>query len=83
MGHSRLFMASEIVVLTTDVSIHMQGLILASVVNSRRENRIPMPSPSSFKEQSIDAFYQGIKHKRTTTFGQVEVDIIKDPTLYH
>jgi HD superfamily phosphodiesterase len=41
------------------------------------------PRTADFKEDIIQAFYDGIKHKPQTTFGNVKADVIvdKDPTF--
>jgi HD superfamily phosphodiesterase len=41
------------------------------------------PRPPKFKEDIIQAFYDGIKHKPETTFGNVKADVLvyKDPTF--
>jgi hypothetical protein len=41
------------------------------------------PRDESFKEDIIQAFYDGIKHKPDTTFGNVKADVLadKDPTF--
>jgi hypothetical protein len=41
------------------------------------------PRPGHFKEDIIQAFYNGIKHKPDTTFGNVKADVLadKDPTF--
>jgi len=41
------------------------------------------PRPAHFKEEIIQAFYDGIKHKPTTTFGNVNADVLadKDPNF--
>ena len=36
------------------------------------------PRPAAFKEEIIQAFYDGIKHKPETTFGNVKADVIAD-----
>src|SRR6202000_3388541 len=36
------------------------------------------PRPAHFKEEIITAFYNGIKHKPDTTFGNVKADVIAD-----
>jgi hypothetical protein len=36
------------------------------------------PRPEHFKEEIIQAFYDGIKHKPCTTFGNVKGDVIAD-----
>lgn len=41
------------------------------------------PHSEPFKEDSIQTFYDGIKHKPDTTFGNVKADVLadKDPAL--
>jgi hypothetical protein len=41
------------------------------------------PRPEHFKEEIIQAFYDGIKHKPGTTFGNVKADVLadKEPTF--
>jgi hypothetical protein len=36
------------------------------------------PRTAHFKEDIIQAFYDGIKHKPDTTFGNVKADVIAD-----
>ena len=36
------------------------------------------PRPPRFKEAIIQAFYDGIKHKPDTTFGDVKADVLAD-----
>jgi hypothetical protein len=36
------------------------------------------PRTAQFKEDIIQAFYDGIKHKPDTTFGNVKADVIAD-----
>jgi hypothetical protein len=42
------------------------------------------PRPPRFKEDIIQAFYDGIKHKPDTTFGNVKADVLadKDPHFH-
>jgi hypothetical protein len=42
------------------------------------------PRPAYFKEDTIQAFYDGIKHKPETTFGNVKADVLadKDPHFH-
>ncbi len=41
------------------------------------------PRPAQFKEEIIQTFYDGIKHKPATTFGNVKADVLadKDPNF--
>jgi hypothetical protein len=43
------------------------------------------PRTEHFKEDIIQAFYEGIKHKPETTFGNVKADVIadKEPHFHH
>ena len=36
------------------------------------------PRTAHFKEDIIQAFYEGIKHKPETTFGNVKADVLAD-----
>jgi hypothetical protein len=36
------------------------------------------PRPEHFKEEIIQAFYDGIRHKPETTFGNVKADVLAD-----
>lgn len=42
------------------------------------------PRPAQFKEDIIQAFYDGIRHKSDTTFGNVKADVIaeKEPHFH-
>ena len=42
-----------------------------------------IPARSAFQEDIIQAFYDGIKHKPDTTFGNVKADVLadKDPSF--
>ena len=43
-----------------------------------RGSRRCLPRPEHFKEDIIQAFYDGIKHKPETTFGNVKADVLVD-----
>jgi hypothetical protein len=51
-------------------------------MTSRRRNaRLSfqlISAPPHFKEDIIQAFYEGIKHKPETTFGNVKADVLAD-----
>ena len=42
------------------------------------------PRTGHFKEDIVQAFYDGIRHKPTTTFGNVKADVLadKDPRFW-
>jgi HD superfamily phosphodiesterase len=71
-----------IALLTAGVEMDVLGL--AYDVYSDAERRAVVaahPRSDSFKEDIIQAFYDGIKHKPETTFGNVKADVLelKDP----
>ena len=48
------------------------------VGSDHKEKTYVTPNSAHFKEEIIQAFYDGIKHKPDTTFGNVKADVIKD-----
>ncbi|HBZ15474.1 MAG TPA: phosphohydrolase [Pantoea sp.] len=73
------FMAPEIALVTAGVEMDVLGIGYEhfadeqiGAVTSR------YPRPAAFKEEIIQAFYDGIRHKPDTTFGNVKADVIKD-----
>lgn len=78
------FMAPEIALLTAGVEMDVLGIDYEAVSDESREAVVLQhPRQPAFKENIIDAFYQGIKGKTQTTFGNVKADVIcdKDPTF--
>lgn len=73
------FMAPEIALVTAGVEMDVLGIDyekfshdeIIAVTQS-------YPRPVRFKEDILQAFYDGIKHKPHTTFGNVKADVIKD-----
>ena len=77
-------MAPEIALLTTCVEMDVLGINCESFSDAARHSVVnEHPRTPNFKEDIIDAFYQGIKNKPQTTFGNVKADVIsdKDPTF--
>lgn len=73
------FMAPEIALLTAGVEMDVLGMSFATFSESEREAVTAQhPRSPRFKEEIIEAFYNGIKHKPQTTFGNVKADVIKD-----
>lgn len=73
------FMAPEIALLTAGVEMDVLGMGFATFSESEREAVTAQhPRSPRFKEEVIEAFYNGIKHKPQTTFGNVKADVIKD-----
>jgi len=73
------FMAPEIALLTAGVEMDVLGMGYESFSENDREAVTAQhPRSPRFKEEIIEAFYNGIKHKPQTTFGNVKADVIKD-----
>ncbi len=73
------FMAPEIALLTAGVEMDVLGMGYETFSESDREAVTAQhPRSPRFKEEIIEAFYNGIKHKPQTTFGNVKADVIKD-----
>ena len=73
------FMAPEIALVTAGVEMDVLGIgydhFSEEAIDAVTEAH---PRPAAFKEEIIQAFYDGIKHKPLTTFGNVKSDVIKD-----
>lgn len=68
-----------VALVTAGVEMDVLGLTYADYPEAQREAVVQAhPRPPQFKEDIIDAFYQGIKHKPGTTFGNVKADVIAD-----
>ncbi|HDG1680340.1 TPA: HD domain-containing protein [Kluyvera ascorbata] len=78
------FMAPEIALLTAGVEMDVLGISYEEFNDESREAVVQQhPRLDNFKENIISAFYDGIKGKTQTTFGNVKADVIadKDPTF--
>src|ERR1700709_2142426 len=65
--------------LTAGVEMDVLGLGHPDYSDAEREAVVRAhPRPEHFKEDIIQAFYDGIKHKPGTTFGNVKSDVIHD-----
>jgi HD domain len=74
-----------IALVTAGVEMDVLGLTYPNYSQAEREAVVRAhPRPSHFKEDIIQAFYDGIKHKPDTTFGNVKADVIadKDPHFH-
>jgi hypothetical protein len=59
------------------------GLTYKEYSDEEREAVVSaFPRTPKFKEEIIQAFYDGIKHKPDTTFGNVKADVIADKEPY-
>lgn len=73
------FMAPEIALVTAGVEMDVLGIDYDKFSDEQREQVVRLhPRPAAFKEEIIQAFYEGIKNKPATTFGNVKADVIQD-----
>ena len=73
-----------VALVTAGVEMDVLGLSYAEYSDAEREAVVHAhPRTGHFKEDIIQAFYDGIKHKPDTTFGNVKADVLadKDPTF--
>jgi hypothetical protein len=78
-------MHSVIALVTAGVEMDVLGLTYSEYSDAEREAVVHAhPRGSRFKEDIIQTFYDGIKHKPETTFGNVKADVIadKDPHFH-
>jgi hypothetical protein len=79
------FKKPEVALLTAGVEMDVLGLGFSNVTMLDREHVVDAhPRGDDFKNGIIEAFYQGIKHKPDTTFGNVKADVLalKDPHFH-
>ncbi len=68
-----------VALVTAGVEMDVLGLTYAEYPDDEREAVVAAhPRTEHFKEDIIQAFYEGIKHKPRTTFGNVKADVIAD-----
>ncbi|MFK3703583.1 HD domain-containing protein [Klebsiella sp. NPDC088457] len=73
------FMAAEIALVTAGVEMDVLGMGYDAFSEEERTAVVGQhPRPPQFKEAIIQAFYDGIKHKPATTFGNVKADVLRD-----
>lgn len=73
------YMHPVIALVTAGVEMDVLGLTYTQYSNAVREAIVHAhPRNDHFKEDIIQAFYDGIKHKPKTTFGNVKADVIAD-----
>jgi hypothetical protein len=73
-----------IALVTAGVEMDVLGLTYPEYSDAERDAIVlAHPREERFKEEIIRAFYDGIKHKPQTTFGNVKADVLadKDPTF--
>jgi HD domain len=68
-----------IALLTNGVEMDVMGIAYSEFSDADREAIVAAyPRTERFKEDIIQAFYDGIKHKPGTTFGNVKADVLAD-----
>jgi HD superfamily phosphodiesterase len=68
-----------VALLTAGVAMDVLGLAYREYSDLEREAVVKAhPRTEHFKEDIIQAFYDGIKHKPATTFGNVKADVLAD-----
>ncbi len=79
------YMHPVVALLTAGVEMDVLGIDYASFADSDRNAVVQAyPRTTRFKEDILQAFYDGIKHKPQTTFGNVKADVLadKDPNFH-
>jgi len=74
-----------VALVTAGVEMDVLGLTFEQYSDAEREAVVSaFPRSAHFKEDIIQAFYDGIKHKPQTTFGNVKADVLadKDPHFH-
>ena len=68
-----------VALVTAGVEMDVLGLAYSKYSDAEREAVVRAhPRTARFKEDIIRAFYDGIKHKPETTFGNVKADVLAD-----
>jgi hypothetical protein len=68
-----------VALVTAGVEMDVLGLTYSEYSDAERESVVRAhPRSRRFKEDIIQAFYDGIKHKPQTTFGNVKADVLAD-----
>jgi HD domain len=78
------FMHPVIALVTAGVEMDVLGIAFSEFTDAEREAVVRAhPRPGRFKEEIIQAFYDGFHHKPETTFGTVNADVLadKDPSF--
>ena len=73
-----------IALVTAGVEMDVLGIAFSEFTEAEREAVLRAhPRPGRFKEEIIQAFYDGIRNKPETTFGNVKADVLadKDPSV--
>ena len=69
----------KVALVTAGVEMDVLGLTHALYAEEERQAVVEaFPRSEHFKEDIIQAFYDGIRHKPETTFGNVKADVLAD-----
>jgi HD superfamily phosphodiesterase len=72
-------MPPVVALVTAGVEMDVLGIAYAEFSDAEREAVVHAhPRSRHFKEDIIQAFYDGIRHKPSTTFGNVKADVLAD-----
>jgi len=73
------YMHPVVALLTNGVEMDVLGIAYSEFSDADREAIVAAyPRTEHFKEDIIQTFYEGIKHKPETTFGNVKADVLAD-----
>src|SRR6202042_1257421 len=73
------YMHPVVALLTNGVEMDVLGIAYSEFADADREAIVAAyPRTEHFKEDIIQAFYDGIKRKPETTFGNVKADVLAD-----
>lgn len=73
------YMHPVVALVTAGVEMDVLGIDYANFADNDREDIVKRyPRTPHFKEDILQAFYDGIKHKPETTFGNVKADVLAD-----
>jgi HD domain len=73
------YMHPVVALLTAGVEMDVLGIDYTSFTDADRNAVVQaFPRTAHFKEDILQAFYNGIKHKPETTFGNVKADVLAD-----
>ena len=78
------YMHPVIALVTAGVEMDVLGIAFSEFTDAEREAVVlAHPRPGRFKEEIIQAFYDGFHHRPETTFGNVNADVLadKDPSF--
>ena len=68
----------EVALVTAGVEMDVLGMGFPNVSDAHRADVVAAhPRGNQFKQDIVEAFYQGIRHKPETTFGNVKADVLE------